>query len=159
MSSWSAAGVRSFSSRFSATAMPPRQSSAPAGGRQESSPAARPPSSGGTSIGLKMPRKPVRLSLFQSMRAAAGAKTADRQQGRAARSAAEISGELGLGRDLNIFHAAQVGSYNLLRAVLDAGQPVNSTDETRRTALHHAASQVACSCMQAASAVSHYIHA
>ena len=86
-------------------------------------------------------RAQVRLSLFQSMRAAAGAKVASRQQGHRARSAGEIRAEMGIGRDLNIFHAAQVGSFNLLRAVLDAGQPVNATDEGGRTALHHAAAQ------------------
>jgi hypothetical protein len=78
----------------------------------------------GISRGMTMPKKdkPVKLSLFQTIRATAGAKMADRQRGRIARSAGEIQAEMGLGRDLNIFHAAQVGSFNLLRAVLDAGQ-------------------------------------
>jgi hypothetical protein len=107
--------------------------SAPAGGR-----AARPPS-GGAPTGVKMPKKPLKLSLFQTMRTTASGKSADRQQGRIARSAAQIQVEMGLGRDLSIFHAAQVGSYNLLRAVLDRGQPVNASDDTCRTALHHAA--------------------
>lgn len=94
-----------------------------------------------TGAGMKMPKKPVKLTLFQSMRTTASAKAADRAKGRAARSAAEIGAECGLGRDLDIFHAAQVGSLSMLRAVLGSGQPVDATDASRRTALHHAAAQ------------------
>ncbi len=110
--------------------------SAPAGGRGKDE---RQQSSGGTAAGVKMPKKPPKLSLFQTMRTTAAGKAGDRQKGGIARSAAQIQVEMGLGRDLDILHAAQVGSFNLLRAVLDRGQPVNSRDETCRTALHHAA--------------------
>jgi hypothetical protein len=115
--------------------MPPRVASAPAAGRLLTKPTTSGGAGGG---GVKMAKKPVKLSLFQTIRATAGAKQADRNQRQVARSAGEIQAELGVGRDLNIFHAAQVGSFALLRAVLDAGQPVNATDETKRTALHHA---------------------
>jgi len=90
---------------------------------------------------MKMVKKPVRLSLFQTIRSTGAAKSTDRQQGRIARSAGEIRAEIGLGHDISIFHAAQVGSLTMLQSVLHAGQPVNATDDTRRTALHHAAAQ------------------
>ena len=128
--------------------MPPRNASAPAAGRaaQGTSAASRRPAvatgaGAGAGAGVKMPKRPVKLTLFQSMRATASAKAADRAQGRVARSAAEIEAESGHGRDLSIFHAAQVGSYSMLCAVLASGQPVDATDASRRTALHHAAAQ------------------
>jgi hypothetical protein len=59
----------------------------------------------------------MRLSLAQTIRATAsradgradlaGAKMADRQRGRIARSAGQSQGEMGLGRDLNTIHAVR----------------------------------------------------
>lgn len=116
--------------------MPPRRNASATAGTSASR---RAPEESGS--GMKIPKKPVKLTLFQSMRTTASAKAADRARGKAARSAAEIEAECGLGRDLNIFHAAQVGSLSMLRAVLGSGQPVDATDASRRTALHHAAAQ------------------
>ena len=41
------------------------------------------------------------------------------------------------GSDLDIFKAASAGSLNLLKDLIAAGQPIDATDESRRTALHH----------------------
>jgi hypothetical protein len=101
---------------------------------------ARPKTAGSTERGLSVGAFEAKksTSVFANMRALGAAKTADRRQGKVARSAQEIGSEQKRA-DLNIFEASRNGSLNLLKDMVAAGQPIDARDGERRTPLHYAA--------------------
>eukprot|EP00286_Rhodomonas_abbreviata_P026819 CAMPEP_0181294042 /NCGR_PEP_ID=MMETSP1101-20121128/3385_1 /TAXON_ID=46948 /ORGANISM="Rhodomonas abbreviata, Strain Caron Lab Isolate" /LENGTH=311 /DNA_ID=CAMNT_0023398665 /DNA_START=112 /DNA_END=1047 /DNA_ORIENTATION=- len=81
------------------------------------------------------PNEQKPLSIFGRMKATAVSKVSDRKQPQPRRTHKEALDD-GTKQDLDIFHAAQTGSVNLLKQVLSTGQPIDSLDVSHRTPLH-----------------------
>jgi ankyrin repeat protein len=74
------------------------------------------------------------------MRAAGAAKAVERRLGSGHNhlvdGLAQLSLDSGLKIDLDVFTASRTGSLNLLKQLVSTGQPIDVTDDTRRTPLH-----------------------